>query len=227
MIKKAKKTKQPAQGAPWIEWQNYLLLMLLGGHIDCPPRRDNWGTMKIIDNRSQVEKKTGVNDTMDYYIRKSKEFLFRSMKTRADFEDREIYQDCPDKIAGVIEASLTAHPRDYVITNKAGTKMHGKIGAANLKPAIGMGFTEARHAFITWWVNQKTRNNNDKDVLARLMHTSRALLELYIYYGDKGEKVTEEVEEEALKKIKKEPDITGAKLSEFVRVTRSKSKAAS
>lgn len=32
-------------------------------------------------------KKSGVNDTMDYYIRQSKEFLFRSMKTRADFED--------------------------------------------------------------------------------------------------------------------------------------------
>ena len=121
----------------------------------------------------------------------------------------------------MIEASLTAHRRDYVITNKAKTKMHGKIGAANLKPAIGMGFTEARHAFITWWVNQKTRNNNDKDVLARLMHTSRALLELYIYYG---EEVTEEVEEDALKKIQKEPHISGKKLGEFVRVTRSKSK---
>ena len=111
VMKKAKKPKQPAEDAPWIEWQNYLLLMLLGGHVDCPPRRDNWGTMKIIDNRSEVKKKTGVNATMDYYIRKSKEFLFRSMKPRADFEDREIYQKCPDSIAAVIEASLTAHRR--------------------------------------------------------------------------------------------------------------------
>jgi hypothetical protein len=58
-----------------------------------------------------------------------------------------------------------------------------KVGATRLKKAIGMGFNDARHSFITWWSKQKTRNNDEKREMARLMHTSKALLEQYIRYG--------------------------------------------
>ena len=88
-----------------------------------------------------------------------------------------------------------------------------------------MNFLEARHAFITWW-HKTERKHIERENLARLMHTSKALLDLYIYLGKKGEQMTEELEEQAIVKLEAKPDLSGEELGELVRpVTRSQAKA--
>ncbi len=184
VLDKVSKAKKPSKYDSWSTWQDYLLLMLLaGGGLEMPPVRDNYGRMKIVDKLSDVPEKEHANDIDDYYATKDKQIVFRSMKTRSDFENQQTIQQVPPKVHNAVMASLDAHPRKWLITNAALKNPVGKVGAAKLRKAIGMTFNDARHSFLTWWSELRKRNNNEKREMARMMHTSKVLLEQYIRYG--------------------------------------------
>lgn len=184
VLDKVAKAKKPCKYDSWSTWQDYLLLMLVGGGgLDMPPVRDNYGRMKIVDKVSDVPAKKHANDIDDYYATKDKQIVFRSMKTRSDFENQQTIQNVPEEVHNAVMASLEAHPRKWLITNAALKNPVGKVGAPRLRKAIGMTFNDARHSFLTWWSKLRTRNNNEKHRMALLMHTSKVLLEQYIRYG--------------------------------------------
>jgi hypothetical protein len=135
----------------------------------------------------------------------------------------------PKQVANAIEASIAAKPRVWMITTSDLKKPVGKVTSSRLREAIGMSFNDARHAYITWWIKQKMRNNTEKKAMATLMHTSVDLLNLYIRYGEEvlDDDEFEKLEDALTSKIKKEKNqkpLTDAQLGEFVRVTRSKNK---
>ncbi len=184
VLDKVAKAKKPSKYDWWGTWQDYLLLMLVGGGgLEMPPVRDNYGQMKFVEKVSDVPAKKHANDLIDYYATKDKQIVFRSMKTRSDFENQQAIHTVPPKVHKAVMDSLDAHPREWLITNAALKNPVGKVGAARLRKAIGMTFNDARHSFLTWWSELRTRNNNEKREMALLMHTSKVLLEQYIRYG--------------------------------------------
>ena len=224
------KKGQPKKSAPWPEWQSYLLVELLaGGGVKSPPRRDNYGQMKLVHSMKDVPAKTGPHDLTDYYVRENEQFVFRSMKTRNDYPGKQLIQNVPGQVANAIEASIAAKPRDWMITTADLKKPVGKVTSSRLREAIGMSFNDARHAYITWWIKQKIRSNGDKKAMAELMHTSVDLLNLYVRYGEEvpDDDEFEKLEDALTSKIKKEKNqkpLTDAQLGEFVRITRQSKK---
>ena len=220
------KKGQPKKSADWIDWQNYLLVQLLaGGGEKSPPRRDNYGNMRIVQTMKDVPPKGDQHDLTDYYVRSNEQFVFRSMKTRNDYPGKQLVQNVPKQVVNAIEASLAAKPRDWMITTSDLKKPVGKVTSSRLREAIGMSFNDARHSWISHWAKLKIRSNGDKRHMATLMHTSVDLLNLYIRYGEEvpDDDEFEKLEDALTSKIKKEKNqkpLTDAQLGEFVRVTR-------
>jgi hypothetical protein len=150
------------------------------------PLRDQMGNVRIVRSKKDVAVKknahiqynvdTGDEEPVhDYYVLNEKQFIWRSHKTRAHTDD--VIQKAPAGVHGAILISLRNYPRDWLIAKLDNiAQPYGKGIAAFLRQphVLGMGVNDARHAYITWWMNQKKRSNKAQKAMATAMMTGRA-----------------------------------------------------
>jgi len=163
---------------------DYIILQMWAS-VEGYPLRDQMGDVRIVKSKKDVAAKknahiqynvdTGDEEPVhDYYVLNEKQFIWRSHKTRAYTDD--VIQKAPAGVHGAILISLRNHPREWLIAKLDDiTQPYGKgIGAFLKQPhVLGMGVNDARHAYITWWMNQKKRSNKAQKARAALMMTGK------------------------------------------------------
>ena len=140
---------------------------------------------KVIDEHTQEDEDGNPTEVHDYYNTTTKEFIFRSHKTRATHGI--ITQKVSDLIHTHIMTSL-AHPqnnREWLITKPGDkTRPYGKgITKILQQPhVLGMGVNLARHSYISWWLKQSPRKPQEQDDMAQAMMTSKEEMSGYKWF---------------------------------------------